>query len=246
MEDRLQKILSAYGVASRREAEEMLRAGRVRVNGDIALLGRKANPETDRIQVDGKPLPPKGERVYIMLNKPLGVVTTMQDERGRKTVAELMRDVGAELHPVGRLDLNSEGLLLMTNDGALTNVLTHPAFGIQKRYRVWVRGGALQNAPDVISGIRRIDGRPVRPARVRLIRQDGDSGILEVCIREGRNRQVRKLCAAAGLTVQRLVRVAEGELRLGSLGKGAWRYLEDWEIAYLKHLCLQNPKKSIK
>lgn len=236
MEDRLQKIMSAHGAASRRDAEKLIREGKVTVNGEKAILGQKANPEIDRIEIDGKTLKTRAPRVYIMLNKPEGVVTTMRDERGRKTVRDLTSDAGAALYPVGRLDLDSGGLLLMTNDGELTNRLTHPSFGVEKVYRVWVSGGDIEGAAKTMSGKMLIDGYEIMPASVKIVEARGHTGIIEVGIKEGRNRQVRKMCRVAGLSVKRLVRISEGKLRLGDLEKGRWRYLRDDEIEYLESI----------
>lgn len=230
MQKRLQKCISAAGVASRRAAETMIEAGRVTVNGVRAALGQSADPETDDIRIDGVPLPSAAEKVYVMLNKPSGYVTTLKDEQGRKTVAELVASLGVRLYPVGRLDLDSEGLLIMTNDGAVANCLMHPSHNISKTYEVDVSGGDLADAANVIRGVTELEGYTVRPAEVTVLAENR----LAVTIHEGRNRQVRKLCALAGLRVHRLVRVSEGELRLETLPPRAWRYLTAEEIAYLR------------
>ena len=230
MQQRLQKCISEAGVASRRAAETMIEAGRVTVNGVRAVLGQTADPETDDIRIDGAPLPPEAEKVYVMLHKPRGYVTTLKDEQGRKTVAELVASLGVRLYPVGRLDLDSEGLLIMTNDGAVANCLMHPSHNISKTYEVDVSGADLADAAAVIRGVTVLEGYTVRPAEVAVLAENR----LSVTIHEGRNRQVRKLCELAGLRVHRLVRVSEGELRLGSLPPRAWRYLTADEIAYLR------------
>lgn len=230
MQQRLQKCISAAGVASRRAAETMIEAGRVTVNGMRATLGQTADPELDDIRIDGVPLPSAAEKVYVMLNKPRGYVTTLKDEQGRKTVAELVASLGVRLYPVGRLDLDSEGLLIMTNDGAVANCLMHPSHNISKTYEVDVSGGDLTEAANVIRSVTELEGYSVRPAEVRILAENR----LAVTIHEGRNRQVRKLCALAGLRVHRLVRVSEGALRLGTLPPRAWRYLTAEEIAYLR------------
>ena len=237
MADRLQKIISSAGAASRRAAEELIKAGRVTVNGAPASLGICANPEEDDIRIDGRRLEcgPR-ERVYIMLNKPRGYVTTLSDERGRPTVAELVRGVGRRLYPVGRLDMYSEGLLIMTDDGEAANALMHPSHDAPRRYQVDVHGEDLDAAAEVIAAQREVDGLPVRPAGVRVLRRGEGRGRLEVEIHEGRNRQVRKLCAAAGLKVSRLRRVAEGRLELGDLPQGKWRYLSAEEVEYIRSL----------
>lgn len=228
LEERLQKLLSAGGIASRREAERYIQAGRVTVNGTVAVLGARADPERDTILVDGVRLGGAGRRTYLMLNKPRGYVTTLSDERGRRTVAELVRGCGARVWPVGRLDLDSEGLLLMTDDGALTHRLTHPSHEVEKEYRVWVEGDLDRGLP-ILGGPMELDGIALHPARATLLERDGAGrSSLSVVIHEGRNRQVRRMCATAGLRVIRLQRVREGPLLLGDLKPGAWRPLT-WE-----------------
>lgn len=232
MTERIQKILSARGVASRRKAEEMLSAGRVQVNGSVAALGDRADPEVDEILIDGSPLPSQQERVYILLHKPRGYVTTLSDERGRKTVADLVADCGMRVYPVGRLDYDSEGLLLMTNDGEFANELMHPRHEVNKTYEVWVTG----NHPEAKSQLERpieLDGYRIKKPFVQLVSNQGNRAIYRVTIHEGRNRQVRRMCQAAGLTVTRLKRISEGELQLGDLPLGKWRYLTKDEIAKL-------------
>lgn len=235
MEERLQKLLSAAGVCSRRAAEPLLETGRVTVNGRVARLGDKADPERDEIRVDGVPIRSGGEKTYIMLHKPAGYVTTLSDERGRATVADLLEACGARVWPVGRLDLDSEGLLLLTDDGDLTYRLTHPSHEIAKEYHVTVSGD-VERALPILRGPMELDGVPLAPAVVREIGREGRAPILSVVIHEGRNRQVRRMCAAAGLEVLRLVRVREGTLVLGGLPSGSWRYLTEYETAYLKKL----------
>ena len=232
MEERLQKIISRYGVASRRQAEVLLQEGRVRVNGNTVKLGDTADEREDVIEVDGIRLKKAPEKLVLMLYKPRGYVTTMQDEKGRKNVSELVADCGVRVYPVGRLDLFSEGLLLMTNDGELANRLMHPSGEIIKRYHVWVSGysdGAEKKVSDSIE----IDGRMTKPAKVRLLHRKNDTAMLEVELSEGRNRQIRRLCEHAGITVTRLKRVAEGALTLGDLPVGKWRKLTDAEIGQL-------------
>lgn len=234
MEQRLQKILSQYGIASRRQAERMIEEGRVAVNGRTASLGDTADPDHDAISVDGAVLQTAPSMVYFMLNKPRGYVTTLQDEQGRKDVSLLMADCGYRVWPVGRLDLNSEGLLLMTNDGELTNLLTHPKGEIRKVYHVWVNGFEKEKMSVLMSSIE-IDGRKTIPAKVRLLSKE-KSTMLEFTLFEGRNRQIRRLCEAAGVTVTRLKRVQEGSLRLGDLPVGKWRPLTEAELLELKKL----------
>lgn len=229
MNERLQKILSARGLASRRGAEELISAGRVTVNGAAAKLGDSADPNKDIIIVDGQPLNDEPEKVYIMLNKPRGYVTTLSDEKGRKTAASLVADCGKRVHPVGRLDMDSEGLLLFTNDGELTNRLTHPSYEKEKTYIVNVEGQLGDNVAKLREPML-IDGYMTSGAKVSRVAD----GRLKITIREGRNRQVRKMCAQVGLRVLRLIRVSEDGLELGKLPKGKWRYLEPWELERLK------------
>ncbi|MCD7755478.1 MAG: rRNA pseudouridine synthase [Firmicutes bacterium] len=233
MKERLQKILSARGVASRRRAEEYLLAGRVRVNGRTASLGESADPERDEILLDGKPLPPQQCYVYILLNKPRGYVTTLSDEKHRRNVAELVADCGIRVYPVGRLDMDSEGLLLLTNDGAFAQRLMHPSHQVDKTYIVWTDGactGSLERLRRPIV----LDGYRISPPEVTLLEYDGSRAKFRITIHEGRNRQIRRMCQSAGLTVTRLRRIAEGGLQLGTLVPGQWRYLTEEEVAGLK------------
>ncbi len=232
MEERLQKIISRHGLASRRQAEELLLDGKVLVNGCVATLGQSADEETDEIVVDGVALSHVPEKVYLILNKPRGYVTTMSDEKGRKTVADLVSDCGQRVYPVGRLDLNSEGLLLMTNDGELANRLTHPKGDIAKVYHVWIRGMTHSTLEQLGRSIE-IDGRMTVPAKVRLLSEQNGTAMMEFTLYEGRNRQIRRLCEAAGVTVTRLKRIKEGELSLGDLPVKKWRRLREDEIKEL-------------
>ena len=237
MKERLQKLISSAGLASRRAAEELIKQGRVKVNGETASLGMSADPELDDIRVNGKRLRISGTRVYIMLNKPRGYVTTLSDEKGRKTVAELVKGAGRRLYPVGRLDLNSEGLLIMTDDGEAANSLMHPSHEVGKTYRVTVSGREPEAAVRELEALREVEGEPIRPAQVSFAGETGEGKyMLDVTIHEGRNRQVRKMCAAAGLEVRRLVRIAEGELSLGGLQTGKWRHLTSEELDWLLKL----------
>lgn len=231
VEERLQKILSAHGLCSRRAAETWLAAGRVTVNGRSAAVGDKADPDRDDIRVDGKPIKGPDRRTYLLLNKPRGYVTTLSDEKGRKTVADLVKDCGARVWPVGRLDLDSEGLLILTDDGELTQRLLHPSHEVEKEYLVWVKGDIPAALP-VLRGPMELDGVPLSPARV----ERAGENILSVTIHEGRNRQVRRMCAQAGLQVTRLRRVREGALTLGELKPGRWRRLGPQEVALLERL----------
>lgn len=232
MKQRIQKILSSHGVASRRAAEQMIAQGRITVNGRLAVPGDSADPSTDRICVDRKPLPKMDEAVYLMLYKPRGYVTTLHDELGRKTAAELV-DCGCRVYPVGRLDAASEGLLLFTNDGELANALMHPKKQIEKAYEVTVRG-ALSTAQVMLERRIEMDGRRIAQPLVRLLRENGEKATYEIVIHEGRNRQIRRMCEAAGLQVARLCRVREGSLTLGGLAVGAWRYLTENEVQTLR------------
>lgn len=234
MEERLQKLLSACGVGSRRTMEEWILAGRITVNGKIAHLGDKADLDRDVVAVDGIALRPEGERVYLMLHKPRGYVTTLSDEQARKTVAELVADCGRRVWPVGRLDMDSEGLLLMTDDGEMTQRLIHPSHEVEKEYLVWVMGDVKKGLP-ILSGPMELDGDKLAPAQVRRGRTSGGVTQLSVTIHQGKNRQVRRMCAKAGLTVLRLKRIREGELLLDrTLAPGRWRMLTREEIALLK------------
>jgi len=232
MIERLQKILSGRGVASRRAAEKMIEEGRVTVNGRVALLGESADPDVDEILVDGSALPSISENVYILLHKPRGYVTTVSDDRGRRTVMELVRDCPARVYPVGRLDMDSEGLLLMTNDGTFANALMHPRHNVDKTYEVWVTG--YHNASlALLARPITLDGYTIRKPEVKLLWEDGGKAKLLVTIHEGRNRQIRRMCEAAKMQVTRLRRVSEGSLKLGDLPLGKWRHLTQKEIEQL-------------
>ena len=223
MAERLQKWIAARGVASRRAVETMIREGRVQVNGAPASLGMCVGPG-DEVRIDGRPVQERPPMRYLMLHKPRGYVTTLSDERGRPTVAQLVAGCGERVYPVGRLDYDSEGLLLLTNDGALTQRLTHPAHEVDKVYELRVK-----NYTD--AGLARLrepmtlDGHRLRPAQVQLLEVGDGRARLRMTIHEGRNRQVRRMCQQAGMTVLRLRRVAEGPLQLGALPPGKWREL---------------------
>ena len=230
MEDRLQKILSAAGICSRRKAEEYITAGRVTVNGETASLGDRADPEKDVVALDGKEVIRPGSRTVLMLYKPRGVVTTLSDEKGRKNVADLVKDCPVRVWPVGRLDMDSEGLLLLTDDGELTNTLIHPRHEVEKEYLVWVTGFTLEGA-DRLAQPMTLDGQGLRPARVKVLRREGERTVLSVTIHEGKNRQVRRMCAFCGMTVRRLKRIREGKLHLDrGLKPGQWRPLTTEEL----------------
>ncbi len=229
MEERLQKILSAAGLCSRRQAEEYLRAGRVTVNGVAALLGDKADPDRDEIALDGRPAHRPDAYLYLMLNKPRGYVTTLSDERGRPTAADLTADCGARVYPVGRLDMDSDGLLLLTNDGAFAQRMAHPSHRLEKEYHVTV-SGRLEGCEQRLRALTALeDGTPIVPAQVRALRRGGGVMTLSIVIHQGLNRQIRRMCAMAGLTVRRLQRIREGALCLGDLPPGKWRELTGQE-----------------
>lgn len=232
MSEKLQKIIAASGLMSRRAAEKLIQEGRVSVNGITASLGDRAE-DSDNITVDGRSLPSAGARTYIMLNKPKGYVTTMSDEKGRACVKQLVEDIPARIFPVGRLDMYSEGLLIMTDDGEFANRLMHPSNMIKKTYHTWVKGEDIGFAAELMRHSMDIDGYITAPAEVNVLELFPDGGKLEVTIHEGRNRQVRKMCELAGLKVTRLIRVSEGPLELGTLKSGKWRSLSQEEIRLL-------------
>lgn len=233
MSERLQKLIAQSGLCSRRKAEELLTAGRVTVDGAVASLGDKADPTVQTITVDGAVLRLEEEKVYLMLHKPRGYVTTLSDEKGRKTAADLVSDCGVRVYPVGRLDMDSEGLLLFTNDGDFMQTLTHPKHQVDKRYEVTVTG-ELRNAAARLAAVEDLEGEPIIPAQVTLLKEGGGQALLQVIIHQGKNRQIRRMCAQVGLQVKRLRRVGEESLTLGDLPAGKWRYLRKEEIAALK------------
>ncbi len=233
MKERIQKILASRGMASRRKAEEWILAGKVTCNGRVAVLGDTADPEADEIQVDGVRLPEKQEYVYIMLNKPRGYVTTLSDEKGRPDAASLVSGCGVRVYPVGRLDMDSEGLLIFTNDGEFANSLMHPKHEVKKTYEVWVSGfgtGSLERVSKRVE----LDGYLIRRPEVKLLWENEGKAKLLVTIHEGRNRQVRRMCQMAGMEVTRLRRIAEGSVKLGDLKLGAWRELTGEELKVLR------------
>ena len=233
MRERLQKLIARAGVCSRRTAETLLTAGRVTVNGVAAHLGDKADADTDVIAIDGTAIAFAEPSVYLMLNKPRGYVTTLRDELGRATAAELVADCGVRVFPVGRLDKESEGLLLFTNDGALMQAMTHPSHQVDKTYEVTVTG-RLEGAADRLSAVTELDGEPIVPAQVEIVERRQGQALLRVTIHQGKNRQIRRMCAQVGMQVMRLRRVSEDALTLGDLKPGQWRYLTDAEVAALK------------
>jgi pseudouridine synthase len=231
-DERLQKILSAHGVASRRHAEEMLLAGRIRVNDRVVTeLGTRADPGRDRIEVDGEPLRHVGERVYVALNKPVGYITTARDPHGRRTVMDLLAGLTERVFPVGRLDHDSSGLLLLTNDGDFAYALTHPSREVPKTYLCRVRGvPSAESLRALARGVELEDG-VTAPARVRLIGSAETGASIQLTIHEGRNRQVRRMLAAVGHPVEDLTRTRIGHLGLAGLAPGQWRLLRPEEVA---------------
>ena len=232
MKERIQKIISARGVASRRKAEEWIQEGRVSCNGKICTLGDTADTETDLITVDGVALPAAEKPVYIMLHKPRGFVTTLSDEKGRKNAAQLV-NCGCRVYPIGRLDMDSEGLLLFTNDGEFANTPMHPRHEVNKTYRVIV-SGCTEDALDKLKRPVVLDGYQIRKPDVVFENGNADSASVLVTIHEGRNRQVRRMCNMAGMKVERLIRIREGAVELGTLKKGQWRYLREEEVKKLR------------
>lgn len=233
---RLQKHLSACGVASRRKAEELIEQGKVKVNGRVASLGDKVDPKRDKITVRGKNVVAVTEKVYVMLNKPRGFVTTMSDEFNRKNVSDLVKDVGVKVFPVGRLDRDSEGLLIMTNDGELANIITHPSSHVNKTYRVTVGGAVNDEQIQKMCGGIVIDGTKTLPCDVFVIERREDRTVLNFIIQEGRNRQIRKMCDAVGLEVLRLKRIEIAGVKLGGLKPGSWRNLNERELVRLNSI----------
>ncbi len=230
---RLQKFFSENGIMSRRACEDELNAGHIAINGITAKPGDKVDPEFDTVTHLGRVVRPRKKKyTYIMLNKPRGYITSMTDPQGRKCVTDLLTGVHTRVYPVGRLDRVSEGLLLLTDDGELTNRLTHPGHSIPKVYRVKVDGHPTEDQIKILSSPLTIDGYKIKPVRIDITPDETDS-VLHMYLYEGRNRQIRKMCDLAGITVRRLSRVAIGQLKLNGLAVGKWRYLEPEEVEYL-------------
>lgn len=233
---RLQKHLSECGIASRRKAEELIAAGKVKINGHIAEIGAKVDPKRDKVTVRGKAVVPVNEKVYIMLNKPRGFVTTMSDELGRKTVSDLVADAGNRIFPVGRLDRDSEGLLIMTNDGDFANKLTHPSSHVNKTYRVTVKGVAEEEQLLRMKEGIVLDGRKTLPCDCFVAERKPDRTVLIFVLNEGRNRQIRRMCEEVGLEVLRLKRTEIAGVKLGMLSQGKWRPLNEKEMRRLTNI----------
>lgn len=230
---RLQKFMADNGIASRRKCEEMIEQGLVKVNGVTAHIGDKVNPKKDKVSVKGRKLAVQDNMKYIVLHKPRGYITTMQDEQGRKCVAELVQDVGVRIYPVGRLDRESEGMLLMTNDGAFSNAMTHPTRHVPKTYRVTIRPTISDEQIAAFQDGIEIDGRMTAPANIRVIDKSEGRVVVEVILYEGRNRQIRRMFEELGIEVARLKRTAVGSIKLGMLPQGKWRELDEEEVRKL-------------
>ena len=232
-EVRLQKFLAESGVASRRKSEELIDQGKVKVNGRVAMIGDKIDPKKDTVTVSGKKIVKTKTFTYVVLHKPRGFITTMSDEKDRKCVAELIKDVDGRVYPVGRLDKDSEGMLLFTNDGAFANAMTHPTKHVPKTYRVTVRPSISEEQITALTQGVIIEDRKTAPAEVRVITKEEGRVVLEIILYEGRNRQIRKMCEEVGLEVARLKRTAIGSIKLGMLKQGAWRHLTEDEVRKL-------------
>lgn len=231
---RLQKFLADSGLMSRRAAEKEIELGNVSVNGHVAEIGMKIDTKRDTVAFRGKRVVyEKREHVYIMMNKPRGYLTSTSDDRGRKCVTDLIEGVDARIYPVGRLDLLSEGMLLLTDDGELKNKLTHPSHSLPKVYRVKVLGEVTEEQYGILTSELVIDGYKIRPITVNVAEKDESGTVLKMTLFEGRNRQIRKMCEAAGLVVKRLSRISIGNLKLNNLPVGKWRFLEKEEVDYL-------------
>lgn len=231
---RLQKYIADSGIMSRRAAEKEIELGNVSVNGHVATLGTKVDPQNDHITYKGKKIRfEKPEYVYIMMNKPRGYLSSTSDDRERKCVTDLLTGVKTRVYPVGRLDLISEGMLLLTNDGELKNRLTHPSHSIAKVYRVKVGGKVTDDQYEILTSELIIDDYKIKPVDVVVREEDETGTVLKMTLHEGRNRQIRKMCEQAGLAVKRLSRVSIGNLKLDGLPVGKWRYLDQKEVDYL-------------
>ncbi|HZG14732.1 MAG TPA: pseudouridine synthase [Candidatus Bathyarchaeia archaeon] len=239
--ERLQKILAQAGVASRRKCEELITQGRVKVNGTVSTeLGTKVDPQNDIILVDDKPIHIE-KLIYLLLHKPTGVITSLHDPQGRRVVTDLLTDIQERVYPVGRLDYDTSGLLLLTNDGELANRIAHPSFEIDKVYRAWVKGiPSKESVKKLATGIRLEDGM-TSPGEARIIEQEAQRTLLEITIHEGRNRQVRRMCDAIGHPVLKLERIRLGFLTLAGVKVGEYRHLTKEEVERLKREVIQKP-----
>ena len=232
---KLQKYFTDCGILSRRAAEAEIENGKVTVNGEVAYLGMRIDPSVDRVVYKGKELRPRrNEKICVMLNKPRGFVTTLSDEKGRQTVSQLVENAGRRLYPIGRLDMDSDGLLLLTDDGELANRLTHPKHEIPKIYRVTVEGNVSAEILERLRSPMTLDGYEIMPVKTNVVKVENGETVLEMRLFEGRNRQIRKMCSQVGLKIRRLSRIAIGDLLLGSLEVGKWRKLTDKELDYLR------------
>jgi len=229
MTERLQKVIAAHGIASRRQAENLIHEGKVLVNGVVAVIGQSVDLAHDDVVVDGIALTKADDFVYLMINKPRGYLSTVRDDRGRATVMSLVSDVGVRIYPIGRLDLDTEGLLLLTNDGEFANTVMHPSFEVEKMYEIHVSGDA-ERAAKLLKEPFDIDGFTVRAVSTELVSISRNGGVVNIVIKEGRNRQIRKMCAMCGVSIHLLRRMSVGSLRLGELEIGKWRFLSKKEV----------------
>ena len=235
---KIQKYIAECGLMSRRAAEREIAAGLVKINGEVAEIGQRVRPTKDRVEYKGAVVAKKRgtHNTYLMLNKPTGYLTTMSDDKGRKTVADLVADVGVRVYPVGRLDMDSEGLLLFTDDGDLANALTHPRHHIAKYYDVTVEGAVNRPTLNKLSSEMEIDGYRILPVECHILKKSEEKTVIRMVLFEGRNRQIRKMCEQCELVVKKLRRVALGDLEV-DIAKGKWRYLDKHEVDYLKEAC---------
>lgn len=240
---KLQKYVAECGLMSRRAAEKEIEVGNFAVNGITASLGMRIDPENDAVTYKGKSLtPPSQRKVYIMLNKPKGVVTTMNDEKGRKSVADIV-DIGIRVYPVGRLDLNSEGLLLMTNDGELANAIAHPSGEIKKVYAVTLKGKVENEELDRLRAVKMLDGEKITPVGVELVSRNEQSSVVKFTLSEGKNREIRRICETVGVYITKLKRISLGPLRIGDMKPGEYRELTASELKALKAAVSKNTKR---
>ncbi len=239
---KLQKYVADCGLMSRRAAEKEIEAGNFAVNGVTASIGMRVDPQNDAVAYKGKSVTQKsGRKVYIILNKPKGVVTTMSDEKGRKSVADIV-DVGVRVYPVGRLDLNSEGLLLMTNDGELTNAVAHPSGEIKKVYSVTLKGKIENEELDRLRAVRELDGERIAPVGVELISRNETNSVVQFTLSEGKNREIRRICEQVGVYITKLKRISLGPIRLGDIKTGEYRELTSSELRALKNAVMKKGK----